>query len=160
LFQVIDTGETYWAWFTEDQQMVNWSLNEVSTLLANALEYAAERSNDALVARAFRACSQSHWMRVTGIKWAARAHGDHHVITRLARVVADSNAILGYIGDGQQVSSSKLNNPGSQDDIYFFLPMLTSGLRYTSNQSTEDRLFQSFDDSKADWSSLFPLRSA
>jgi len=93
------------------------------------------------------------------LRWATRAHGERQIIISLARVVLGSRAINDYIGAGQQISERFLNNPDSDGDhVYYFFPMLRSGLTYSANVDEEDRVHCVFDVSAATWATLFPVQ--
>ncbi|KAJ1466734.1 hypothetical protein T484DRAFT_3632711 [Baffinella frigidus] len=133
---VLEDGGHFWAWFTEDGIMVNWSCTEISEMLRSCLDHAHYTSDDPVARRAFKECSDSHWMRVTGIKWVARAHGDIHVARKQSRCADGSTSVEIYWGEGRQVSDIFLHC-ATRDPIFRVLPCPKLGLNFTMSDAPD-----------------------
>ena len=131
------------------------SCSEISTMLRSCLDFAHNTSDDPVARAAYARCSDTHWMRVTGIKWVARAHGDFHVAQKQSRCAENSNSVEIYWGEGRQVSDMFLHS-AERDTVFRVLPCPLQGLNFTDGDRSDVPVAQPFLDAGATWETLFP----
>ena len=98
-------------------------------------------------------------MRVSGIRWLARAHGDIHVARKQSRCADGSTSIEIYWGEGRQVSDLYLHS-ATHDPIFRVLPCPKLGLIFSMSDAGVVPIAQPFLDQSASWDSLFPSASS